>query len=386
MTKIKNNNIKNKIAILGVGSTQYGELWHYGIGDLIAQAQIKALDDSGVNLKEIDNIYVANMCGEIFSGQAHLGALASNILGLSVPAARIEAACASGGVAIMSGIQAILSGMSQVVMVTGVEKMTDVDPAYAATALMGAGLFDYEHFTGATFPALFGLITRLYTEKYKITREQLAQISVKNHANGVKNPLAHIRKEITVQDVLRATVIASPLTLLDCAPISDGASTVILSSYDFARKKNWDGFYIASCASATDTLALAQRESLLEFKATQKASALAYSQARITPKDIDIAEVHDAFSTSEIISRHDLGFCAPGAQALNIKRPVINSTGGLKSRGHPVGATGVGQLVDIVNQLRGTAGQCQIPGVKVGLTHNMGGAGVTVVVNIIRGI
>lgn len=374
------------IAILGISCTKFGELWNQSLTDLIAQAQFQALDDAQLLLKDLNALFVGNMCGELFSGQSHLGALATDILGVNIPGTRIEAACASGGMALSCAINSILSGQSDVVMVTGVEKMTDVDPAYAATALMGASSFDHEHMSGATFPALFALVTRLYEKRYGLLPEDRAQVSVQNHINGLTNPNAHIHKKIIINDVLKSPTVASPLTLLDCSPMSDGAACIILSSQDFAQKHKRDGIAIVGHASATDTLALGQRESLTEFKATQLASQCAYKQAGITPDMLDIVELHDAFSTAQIIALEDLALCPRGHAGKSSTRQIINPSGGLKSRGHPVGATGVVQVVELVRQLRNNAGPYQVHNARIGLAHNMGGVGTTVTVYIIRSL
>ncbi len=381
------NKQRNKrVAILGISCTKFGELWNQSLTDLLAQAQLDALDDAKLLPKDLDALFVGNMCGELFSGQAHLGALATNILGIHIPGTRVEAACASGGVALSCAIQSILSEQAEVVIVSGVEKMTDVDPVYAATALMGASSFDYEHMAGATFPALFALVTRLYEERYGLLAQDRALVSVQNHNNGFRNSNAHIHKKITVDDVLNSPVIASPLTLLDCSPMSDGAASIILSSEDFARKHKGDGIALVGHASATDTLALGQRESLTEFKATQLAAQRAYNQAGITPDTLDVIELHDAFSTAQIIALEDLGICPRGQACKAITHQIINPSGGLKSRGHPVGATGIVQVVELVRQLRNTAGNYQVPQARIGLAHNMGGVGTTVTINILRSL
>jgi acetyl-CoA C-acetyltransferase len=387
-----------KIPILGVGSTPFGELWHASIADLLSQSQHEALRDASLASSDIDMLFVANMGAEQWNGQAHVGALAADVLGIHVPTMRVESACASGGMALAAGVMAIMSGAARVVMVSGVEKMTDVDPALVTAGLMSACLWDAEYMAGASFASLFALVTRQYFQTYGIGREHLAAVSVKNHEHALCNPLAHLHKKITIDDVLHAPIVADPLSLLDCSPISDGAATIILGADKPSR------INIIASAQATDTMTIAARPTLTSFAATKAAAACAYAQAGITPDLIDVAEVHDAFTMAELIALEDLGFCAPGAaayqnfvrgketakQSSRTIRTIINPSGGLKAKGHPIGATGVGQAVEVVKFLRGDERRYACPskpqgegaGRRRGLTHNMGGVGTTVAVHI----
>ena len=383
-----------KISVLGVGCTKFAELWDKGLHDLIAQAQFEALDDAAISPAQIDAIFVGNMLAQQFNGQAHLGAIAAQQLGINVPSVRVENACASGSSALVCGVQAVLSGGADVVMVIGVEKMSDVAISQATSALMGAGDYQSEHFAGATFPGLFAMVTRLYMQKYKLTSQKLSQelaaVSIKNHNNAVLNPLAQFNKKITLEDYLKSPVVADPLRLLDCAPISDGAAAIIISSYDFAKKYKKNGINVIASAQATDTLDLASREEITSFKATKIAGEKAFEMAGITHRDINVAEVHDAFSMAEIIALEDLGFfekgkagfeTAMGRTQINGDLPV-NISGGLKAKGHPVGASGISQVTEVVNQLLGRCGQRQVKNARYGLTHNIGGIGTTAVVHI----
>jgi acetyl-CoA C-acetyltransferase len=379
-----------KIAVLGVGCTKFAELWDKSLNDLIAQAQLSALDDSGICPDQIDAIFVGNMLAQQFNGQAHLGAIAAQQLGINVPSMRVENACASGSTALACGIQAVLSGCANVVMVIGVEKMSDVGIAHAASVLMGAGDFQSEHFVGATFPGLFAMITRVYMQRFGLTSEQLASVSIKNHNNAALNPLAQFNKKITLDDYFKSPIVADPLRLLDCAPISDGAAAIVISSYDFAKKNNKNGINIIASAQATDTLDIASREELTSFKATRIAGQKAFEMAGIKPQNINVAEVHDAFSMAEIIALEDLGFFANGTAGLATMQGLtqingslpVNTSGGLKAKGHPVGASGLSQVVEIVNQLRGRCERRQVQNARFGLTHNIGGIGTTAVVHI----
>jgi acetyl-CoA C-acetyltransferase len=379
------------IAVIGASCTPYGEWWDKSLRDLLAQAQLTALEDAGLMPKDIQEIFVANMCAGQLSGQVNLGAMAADILGIHVPSTRIEGACASGALAVRAGIAALESGRAEVVMVSGVEKMTDVDHTRVTESLMSATDYETEGFVGATFPALFALVTRAYMHTYNLTREQLAQVSVKNHKHGALNPSAHFRKEISVHDVLKSSIVADPLTLLDCSPMSDGAASIILSTPDFAKKINKHDVKIIASTQACDTLALSHRKNITQFYATQQAGQQAYKQAGITPRDINLVEVHDAFSTSEIIALEDLGFfdrgtagheIAQGTTNLN-NRLTVNASGGLKAKGHPIGASGIGQIVELMQQLRNQCGARQVHNAKIGLAHSMGGLGATVAVHIL---
>ncbi len=379
-----------KIAVLGVGHTQFGELWDKNIFDLIAQAQKMALDDARLTPQALQQIVVGNMCSGMLSGQQHLGTFAASMFGLSIPAFSVEGACASGSLALHAAIAALESGRAEVVMVTGVEKLMDNSIEQVTGAFMGASNRELEHFVGATFPGIFALVVRAYQHKFNIPREHIAAVSIKNHKNGKQNPLAHLRKEITLSDVLNASMVADPIGLLECAPISDGAASVILATADYAARHGYTPVHLIGSGLAVDVPNIADRPTLYSFAATRKAAALAYAQADITPDDIDVAEVHDAFSLAEIIALEDLGFFEQGKAARVTVDGItslqgvlpINPSGGLKSRGHPVGATGIAQVVEIVNQLRGVCGVRQVQGASLGLTHNMGGVGATVAVNI----
>lgn len=383
-----------KVSVLGVGCTKFAELWDKSLHDLIAQAQFMALDDAGIAPVQIESIFVGNMLAQQFNGQAHLGAIAAQQLGINVPSVRVENACASGSSALVCGVHSILSGASNVVMVIGVEKMSDVAIAQATSALMGAGDYQAEHFVGATFPGLFAMVTRLYMQKYGLTgqnlSQQLASVSIKNHNNAVLNPLAQFNKKMTMDDYFNSPIVADPLRLLDCAPISDGAAAIIISSYDFAKKYGKNRINIIASTQATDTLDLASRCEITSFKATKIAGDKAFKIAGISRSDINVAEVHDAFSMAEIIALEDLGFfekgragfeTALGKTQITGELPV-NTSGGLKAKGHPVGASGISQVTEIVNQLLGRCGQRQVNNPRYGLTHNIGGIGTTSVVHI----
>jgi acetyl-CoA C-acetyltransferase len=380
-----------RVAVVGAGCTKFDEHWEKSLRDLSTEAGALALKDAKLEGKDIQALYIGNMSAGRFIGQEHLAALTADHAGLTpIPATRCEAACASGALAFRKACMAIQSGEYDIVVAAGAEKMTDIKGTSAISTLMGAGDQEWESAIGLTFVGLYALITRAHMEKFNTTREQLAMVSVNNHRNGMLNPLAQFRKEISVQDVLKSPMIADPLRLLDCSPITDGGAAVILVSEDLA--KSFDNpVWLLGSGQASDTLALHDRASLTEMLATRVAAKKAYEQAGLGPDKIDIAEVHDCFSINEILAIEDLGFCEKGQGGKFVEEgkisrdgeKPINTTGGLKSVGHPVGATGIRQIVDLARQLRGQAGQLQVKGTNTGLALNIGGSGATAVVNIL---
>jgi acetyl-CoA C-acetyltransferase len=310
---------------------------------------------------------------------------------LHISATRVEQACASGGVALREAILAVASGYYDVVMAAGIEKMTDVDGGTAAKILASAADQEWEALMGATFPSLYALIAREHMQKFGTTSEQLAAAAVKNHRNARNNPLAHFRNEITVEQVLNSAMIASPLHILDCCPLSDGAAAVVVTSAEIAKEFTDTPVYIKATAQASDFLALYNRKELTTFESAVTASRHAYQQARVEPKDIDVCEVHDCFTIAEILAIEDLGFVDKGRGGKATEegeteiggRIPVNTSGGLKAAGHPVGATGIKQVYEIVQQLRGEAGKRQVNGAEIGMTHNIGGSGATCVIHIL---
>jgi acetyl-CoA C-acetyltransferase len=381
------------VSIIGAGCTKFGERWDDSLRDLVVETGIMALEDANVSGEEIDGLYVGNMSGGQFVSQEHIGALISDCAGLSrlhVPSTRVEAACASGGLALRQGVLAVASGYSDVVIAAGVEKMTDVTGGVAADALAAAADREWECFFGATFPALYAMIARLHIHRYGTTREQLAAVAVKNHQNGCNNPISQYQMEITIDDVLRSPLVADPLRVLDCSPITDGAAAVVLAPTEMARKFSDGPIRILAAAQASDTLALHDRRDITTLDATVSASRKAFDMSGIEVKDVDLAEVHDAFTIGEIVAIEDLGFVEKGEGGRAVIEGVtaiggdipVNTSGGLKACGHPVGATGIKQAYEMVLQLRGEAGKRQVEGAEVGLTHNVGGCGGTAIVHI----
>jgi len=384
-----------EVAVIGIGITKFGELWDKSFRQLIAEAGSKAILDAGIEGKEIDGMYVGSMSSGRFVGQEHVGALVADAAGFShmhIPSTRVEGACASGGLAVRQGYLSIASGMNDIVVVGGMEKMNDVGGNDATATLATAADQEWEAFFGATFPALYAMIATRHMHEYGTTKEQLAQVAVKNHANGAKNPYAQYRREITLELAMNATTVAYPLGLLDCSPVTDGAASLILCAADKAKKYTDKPIKIIGSGQGSDSLALHGRRDICTLDATVHAAKTAYKQAGITSKDIDFAEVHDCFTIAEICAIEDLGFVKKGEGGKAIDNKIttldgslpVNTSGGLKSKGHPVGATGVAQMVEVTQQLRGEAEARQVKDAKIGLAHNVGGSGATCVVHIME--
>jgi len=378
------------VAIIGASQTKFGELWDESFRDLITTAGIKAVEDANIEGADLDAMYVGNMSAGLFIQQEHIASLIADHAGLTpIPCVRVEAACASGGLALRNSIMAVASGYHDIVLSAGVEKMTDVvDPT---PAIATASDQEWEAQQGITFPSLYAMMARRHMYEYGTTREQLAMVSVINHQNGAKNPLAHFPMEISVDDVLNSTVVADPLRLLDCSPVSDGAAAVILCPAEDAKKYTDTPIYVKASAQASGSIALHDRKDLTTVDATVHAVRNAYKMAGLEPKDIDAVEVHDCFSINGLLAIEDLGFVEKGKGGTAIEEGMtrldgeipVNPSGGLKSRGHPLGATGIAQASEIVWQLRGEAGKRQVEGAEIGMTHNIGGTGGTVTVHIL---
>jgi len=382
-----------KVAIIGVGCTEFGELWDKSFKDIFVEAGISAIEDANVQGEKIDALYGGSMSIGRFIEQEHFGSLIADYSGLAsfhVPSTRVEAACASGGVALHQAIVAVASGYYDIVIAGGAEKMTDVDVKTAENIIASAANQQWEIIMGATFPSLYAMIARLHMHKYGTTSEQLASVAVKNHHNGTMNPKAQFQNEISIDAVLNSVMVADPLHILDCSPITDGASAVILAPADTAKEFTDTPVYVKASAQTSGTLSLHDRSDITTLNATVAAANRAYEMAKVMPKDIDFAEVHDCFTIAEICAIEDLGLVKKGdggkasmegITAIGGKIP-INTSGGLKACGHPIGATGVRQAVETVWQLRGDAGKRQIDDAEIGLTHNVGGSGGTAVVHI----
>ena len=311
-----------------------------------------------------------------------------------IPSTRVEAACASGGLALRQGYIDVASGMSDIAVIGGVEKMTDLNSGSVTKVLATASDTDSEAVFGATFPGLYAMIARRHMHKYKTTEEQMAHVAVKNHTHGIKNPNAQFPLKIDRKAVMNSSLVADPLRLLDCSPVTDGAAAVIVTTLDFAKQSGKPFVKVKATAQATDGIALHSRKDIASIPAVQKAAGNAYKQAGITPDQLDVVEVHDCFTIAELVVMEELGLVERGKSgaavesgmtALGGKIP-INTSGGLKSKGHPVGATGVAQIIEVVEQLRGTSGERQVQNARLGLTQNMGGSGGSCVIHILEAV
>jgi len=381
------------VAIVGIGLSRWGEIWGSSLRSLWVDAALAALADAGVD--RVHTITVGSMSPGLFVGQEHLGALLADEIGMpGVPATRVESACASGGVAFKAAFAEVASGMADVALATGVEKMTDVSGDECTAALATAADAELEVFHGASFPGLYAMMARAHMERYGTTREQLAMVAVKNHRHGSMNPRAQYRQEISVKDVLRSAKVADPLNVLDCSPITDGAAAVVVAELSLARKlaKGRPIVRVAGIGHATDCIALHDRADMTAIPATTKAAERAFAMAGRRREEVSLVELHDCFTIAEIVVLESLGLCAAGEggkqaesgrTALGGALPV-NVSGGLKSKGHPVGATGIAQLCELTAQLRGECGKRQVAGAKLGLAQNMGGTGASTVVTLLE--
>ncbi|HEY7536221.1 MAG TPA: thiolase domain-containing protein [Thermodesulfobacteriota bacterium] len=383
-----------KVSVIGIGKTKYGVLKERSFLDLAVEAGRKAINDAGINLEDIEGFYLGNYAGSDFINQNHLAPYIGAALGLrrDIPCTHIENACASGGTAVREGIIAIESRTADKVLIIGVEKMNTVTTPKVTEFLAKAGDWEHEVKVGYTFPSAFAMMARRHMHQYGTTREHLAAVTVKNHKNALLNADAQMQKLITMEQVLNDNrVVADPLYLYDCSLVTDGASAVVLTERSTARNLSKRTVDIIGFAQANDSFALYQKDDLTKFDATVEAANMAFQMAGVRREDVDVAEVHDCFTIAEIIAIEDLGFIPKGeggpatldgVTSLNGKI-TVNSSGGLKAKGHPVGATGVGQIVEIVEQLRGEARDRQIKNAEIGLTHNLGGSGATCVVHIL---
>ena len=382
-----------KVCVLGAGSTKYGKL-DDSISDITLQASVGAIESAGIESKDIKAGYISNVFG-VADKQVHLGPVVMSNLGISDrPSLSIESACGSGSVSFREAYANVAAGFYDVALVTGVEKVTHTGTEWTTTYFSYCSDFFYEGQAGASFPGLFASMARAYINEFNATEEDFAQVAVKNHDNGLLNPKAHLRKKITVDDVMNSAVVASPLKLYDCCPFSDGASAVILCSEKFAKDHGADYIEVLGSGRGGSPAALQGREHLTTIPSTRIAAEAAFKMAGITPKDVDFAEVHDCFTIAEVVDSEDLGFFEKGKGVEAIREGKtklngeisINPSGGLKSKGHPIGATGVGQVVEVFDQLTGKAGERTVKNAKIGLTQNFGATGASCAVHIFQSV
>ena len=385
-----------KVAIVGAGQSRYGDFPEKGIKELFFEAyrDMASSVDKGLDPKTIEAAYIGNLGSGGFQ-LGNMSALVSEYAGLPyIHTVRVENACASGGYALVAAIMDVLSGSHKAVIAGGVEKMTDVSSVKQKYWLGVSGDTEYERLAGTTFSGLYALIAQRHMHEFGTKREHLSMVAVKNHKNGAQNPKAQFQREITMEQAVKGPIVAYPLNLFDCCSTTDGASSVLVCDAEIAKHFTDTPVYVAGFGTSSDYLAIHDRPVTTTLEGTRRASQNAYKMAGIGPNDIQVAEVHDCFTIAELLAYEDLGFCEKGKAGQFIEeghtqiggdRPV-NASGGLKSKGHPIGSTGTGMAYEMFNQLRGTVQKPvrQVKGAEVGLIHNVGGSGGTVAVAVMR--
>ncbi len=381
------------VSIIGIGQVKVGEHWNQSLSELGSQAIRQAVRHA--QAEKIDALYVGNMLSGSLGGQEHLGAMLGHCAGLSgIEAFKIEAACGSSAAALRVGYMAVAGGLAEVVVVAGVEKMTDHSGEKVTAALAMASDGDYEAQNGLSFVALNALLMRRYMYEYGVKHEDFAPFAINAHKNAVSNPYAMFSAPITMEAFCKARMVADPVNLMDSSPVCDGAAAVVLCSTSLARSMKVKAVRIRACAVATDSVSLQERCSLLKMDAVERSAFRAMEQAKVTRADIDLFEAHDAFTIMTALSLEACGFAKPGRGvylgregeiALGGRIP-ISTYGGLKARGHPVGATGIYQVVELFRQLRGEAGENQVPSAHLGMAQNIGGSGATVTTTILESL
>jgi acetyl-CoA C-acetyltransferase len=382
------------VSIVSAGLSKFGKNEGLYARELFAEA-VKEAFDRCPRLdpkRDVKAMFVGHM-GESYEHQGHTASTVADWAGLlNIPATRTEAACASSGAALQSGIYAVLSGLADIVLVGGVEKMTHLSTAEVTEYLAMASDYPFEQWHGITFPGLYALMATAHMHQYGTTETQMAQVAVKNHYHGSLNPKAQMQKEITLEKALTSRPIASPLKLYDCSLITDGASCAIITKPDLAKRFTDQPVHIIGNGQASDTIGLYERQSLTSLLAAKLAAKTAYEMAAVKPEDVNVAEAHDCFTIAELMAYEDLDFCPAGEGGKLMEsgetqlggRMPVNPSGGLKAKGHPVGATGTAQTYEIYLQLTGQADKRQVKNAKIGLTHNVGGSGASATVHIYR--
>lgn len=379
--------MRETVYVLGGAQTKFGELWNKSLSDLIREAIDGAIASTGIMPTDIDMVIIGNMIGGETAEQAHLGTLASSFLPHRPPSLRVEAACASGGLAMHTACAFLESGRAETILVIGVEKLTDTAGEFVTGALMRAADAEKDTPAGLTFPGIFALTASAYMHEYGLSRDDLSLVSACSHRAAVKNPYAQFRKDIPASAISKSPLVADPLRLLDCSPISDGAAAVILST------KKESSVRIAASQLASESLSLTDRASITSFVSTRTAFSGALQESGWDKNDIDCMEIHDCFSIASLIHLEDFGYASEG-EAIRIFRQgdaeidgrlPLNMSGGLKACGHPIGATGVKQVFDCFKQVTGEAPN-QVPKARRALAHNLGGVGATCTVHLLENI
>ena len=378
-----------RVAVIGVGVTKFGKHDRTS-GELFAAAAVDALADAELAPGAVQALYYGNVVGGETEHQLHTGPQAASILGIpTVPTTRFETACASSHAAFRHAVMEIASGVSDIVLVGGGERVLNVPTADSTEYFAYASDASWEQPLGLTFPGVFALVARAHMAKHGTTEEQMAAVAVKNHKHGVLNPKAQFQKEITLETVMKSAYIADPLKLYDCCPFTDGGAAVVLASEEIARKHK-RAIWVLGTAAASDSMLLGDKKDLSRVMATERAAKAAYQQAGKSPADVDVVELHDCFTIAEIVATEGLGLFEPGTGGLAAERGwtslggkvPVNTSGGLKAKGHPIGATGAAQIAEVVTQLRGEAGPRQVEGATTGVTHTLGGNTATVLVSL----
>jgi acetyl-CoA C-acetyltransferase len=378
-----------RVAVVGVGVTKFGK-HDRSSAELFAEAARDALADAELSPASVQALYYGNVVGGETEKQLHTGPQAASVLGIpTVPTTRFETACASSHAAFRHAVMEIAAGVSDVVLVGGGERVLNVPTAESTEYFAYASDATWEQPLGLTFPGVFALVARAHMAKYGTTEAQMAAVAVKNHRHGVLNPKAQFQKEITLEQVLGSAYVADPLKLYDCCPFTDGGAAVVLASEEVARRRP-RAVWVLGSAAASDTMLMHEKKDLARVPTTERAAAAAYRQAGIGPADVDVVELHDCFTIAEIVATEGLGLFEPGAGGLAAEKGwtsiggkmPVNPSGGLKAKGHPIGATGAAQIAEITTQLRGEAGPRQVDGARIGLAHTLGGNLATVLVSV----
>ena len=378
-----------RVAVIGAGVTKFGKHDRTS-AELFAEAAREALADAKIGPGAVQALYYGNVVGGETEKQLHTGPQAASVLGIpTVPTTRFETACASSHAAFRHAVMEIAAGVSDVVLVGGAERVLNVPTADSTEYFAYASDATWEQSIGLTFPGVFALVARAHMTKYGTTEEQMAAVAVKNHRHGVLNPKAQFQKEITLEQVLKSAYVADPLKLYDCCPFTDGGAAVVLASEEVARRRP-RAVWVLGSAAASDSMLMQDKQDLARVPATERAAAAAYRQAGLGPADVDVVELHDCFTIAEIVATEGLGLFEPGTGGLAAEkgwtslggRLPVNPSGGLKAKGHPIGATGAAQIAEIATQLRGEAGPRQVEGARIGLAHTLGGNTATVLVSL----
>ena len=381
-----------KVAILGIGQIKIDEHWDLSLREIGGNAAFAAMQDAG--LEKVDALFIGNMLSPLVDGQNQLGTFFSDWIGLwGQEAVKVEAACASGAAALRAGLMAVGSGEIDSALVVGVEKMTDKAGHDVTSALATAADADYEVEQGISFVGINALVMRRYMHEFGWKHEDFAPFSINAHANAMHNPFARLHEKITVERFEKSSMVATPINLLDASPIGDGAAAVIIVPAEkVASVSGRPRITVAGSASATDSIAVHSRKDPLFLSAAYESSKRAYDMAGIRPQDIDVFELHDAFSIMSALSLEACGFADRGQGVrLGLENEIsprgeipVCTRGGLKARGHPVGATGIYQVVEVVQQLRGECGETQVAGAKTGMAQNIGGSGATIITHVLQ--